>query len=89
MRPDITLLHAVAADRSGNTLMTYPLAGDAFGAWASKKGVIVSAEKIVSTATIRTYSHLVRVPSYMVLAVCEVPFGSHPAGVTQPRVARI
>ena len=81
LRPDITLLHAVAADRSGNALMTYPLGGDAVGAWASK-GVIVSAEKIVSTETIRTYSHLVRVPSYMVLAVCEVPFGSHPAGMT-------
>ena len=82
LRPDITLLHAVAADRCGNTIMTYPLAGDAFGAWASKKGVIVSAEKIVSTATIRQYSHLVRVPSYMVLAVCEAPFGSHPTGMT-------
>lgn len=82
LRPDVTLLHAVAADRCGNTLMTYPLGGDAYGAWASK-GVIVSAEKIVSTETIRQYSHLVRVPSYMVLAVCEAPYGSHPSGMTR------
>ena len=82
LRPDITLLHGVAADRCGNTIMTYPLGGDAFGAWAAKDGVIVSAEKIVSTEYIRRHSHLVRVPSYLVLAVCEAPYGGHPGGMT-------
>ncbi|MBN1656491.1 MAG: hypothetical protein JXA30_22160 [Deltaproteobacteria bacterium] len=82
LRPDITLIHGAVADRSGNTVLTYPLVGDAFGAWAAKKGVIVSVDKIVSTETIRRYSHLVRIPSYMVLAVCEAPFGIHPGGVT-------
>jgi acyl CoA:acetate/3-ketoacid CoA transferase alpha subunit/acyl CoA:acetate/3-ketoacid CoA transferase beta subunit len=82
LRPDITLLHGVAADRSGNTIMTYPLGGDAFGAWASQKGVIVSTERIVSTEYIRKHAHLVRVPSCQVLAVCETPYGAHPAGMT-------
>jgi acyl CoA:acetate/3-ketoacid CoA transferase beta subunit len=82
LRPDITLLHGVAADRCGNTIMTYPLGGDAFGAWASKEGVIVSAEKIVPTEVIRRHAHLVRVPSYLVLAVCEAPYGAHPGGMT-------
>jgi acyl CoA:acetate/3-ketoacid CoA transferase alpha subunit/acyl CoA:acetate/3-ketoacid CoA transferase beta subunit len=82
LRPDITLLHGVAADRSGNTIMTYPLGADAFGAWASQKGVIVSVEKIVPTEYIRRHAHLVRVPSYKVLAVCETPYGSHPSGMT-------
>ena len=82
LRPDITLLHGVAADRSGNTIMTYPLSADAFGAWASQKGVIVSVEKIVSTDYIRKHAHLVRVPSYKVLAVCETPYGAHPSGMT-------
>ncbi|HXZ94629.1 MAG TPA: CoA-transferase [Dehalococcoidia bacterium] len=81
LRPDIALVHGAAADRCGNTIITYPLAADVFGAWGAKQGVIVSAEKIVSTEYIRSHSHLVRIPSYMVKAVCEVPYGAHPAGM--------
>ena len=81
LRPDIALVHGTAADRCGNTIITYPLAADAFGAWAAQQGVIVSAEKIVPTEYIRRHSHLVRIPSYMVKAVCEVPYGAHPAGM--------
>ncbi len=83
MRPDIALVHGAVADRSGNTILTYPLAGDAYGAWAAKKGVIVSVDKIVSTEYIRKHAHLVRIPAYSVLAVCEAPFGDHPLGVMQ------
>ena len=82
LNPDITLIHGVAADRCGNTILTYPLGGDAFGAWGAKSGVIVSAERIVPTEYIRRHSHLVRVPSYLVRAVCEVPYGAHPGGMT-------
>jgi acyl CoA:acetate/3-ketoacid CoA transferase alpha subunit/acyl CoA:acetate/3-ketoacid CoA transferase beta subunit len=81
LRPDIALVHGAAADRCGNTIITYPLAADVFGAWAAKQGVVVSAERIVSTEYIRNHSHLVRIPSYMVKAVCEVPYGAHPAGM--------
>ncbi|MGB5924593.1 MAG: CoA-transferase [Dehalococcoidia bacterium] len=81
LRPDIALVHGAAADRCGNTIITYPLAADVFGAWGAKYGVVVSAEKIVSTEYIRSHSHLVRIPSYMVKAVCEVPYGAHPAGM--------
>jgi len=81
LRPDIVLVHGAAADRCGNTIITYPLGADVFGAWGAKQGVIVSAEKIVSTEYIRRHSHLVRIPSYMVKAVCEVPYGAHPAGM--------
>ncbi len=83
LNPDITLVHGAVADRSGNTILTYPLAGDAFGAWAAKKGVIVSVDKIVSTRFIRQHAHMVRVPAYKVLAVCEAPYGAHPGGVMQ------
>jgi acyl CoA:acetate/3-ketoacid CoA transferase alpha subunit/acyl CoA:acetate/3-ketoacid CoA transferase beta subunit len=81
LRPDIALVHGAAADRCGNTIITYPLGADVFGAWGAKQGVIVSAEKIVSTEYIRRHSHLGRIPSYMVKAVCEVPYGAHPAGM--------
>jgi len=82
LRPDIALVHGVAADRCGNLIMTYPLGPDVFGAWGAKNGVIVSAEKIVPTEYIRNHSHLVRIPSYMVKAVCEMPFGAHPGGMS-------
>jgi acyl CoA:acetate/3-ketoacid CoA transferase alpha subunit len=82
LRPDIALVHGVAADRCGNLIMTYPLGADVFGAWGAKNGVVVSAEKIVPTEYIRRHSHLVRIPSYMVKAVCEVPYGAHPGGMT-------
>jgi acyl CoA:acetate/3-ketoacid CoA transferase alpha subunit len=82
LRPDIAMIHGAAADRSGNLILTYPLSGDVFGAWGSKNGVIVSAEKIVPTEYIREHSHLVRIPSYMVKAVCEVPYGAHPGGMS-------
>ena len=81
LRPDIALVHGAAADRCGNTIITYPLGADVFGAWGAKHGVIVSAEKIVPTEYIRSHSHLVRIPSYMVKAVCEAPYGAHPAGM--------
>ena len=81
LRPDIALVHGAAADRCGNTILTYPLGIDVFGAWGAKYGAIVSAEKIVPTEYIRNHSHLVRIPSYMVKAVCEAPYGAHPAGM--------
>jgi acyl CoA:acetate/3-ketoacid CoA transferase alpha subunit/acyl CoA:acetate/3-ketoacid CoA transferase beta subunit len=81
LRADVALVHGAAADRCGNTIITYPLGADVFGAWGAKQGVIVSAEKIVTTEYIRNHSHLVRIPSYMVKAVCEVPYGAHPAGM--------
>jgi len=82
LRPDIALIHGTVADRCGNLILTYPLSGDVFGAWGAKDGVIVSAEKIVPTEYIRRHAHLVRIPSYMVKAVCEVPYGAHPGGMT-------
>jgi hypothetical protein len=49
---------------------------------ASKGGVIVTVEKIVSTDFLRAHAGYVRLPGYRVLAVCEVPFGGHPSGMT-------
>ncbi len=81
LRPDVTFVHGLAADRSGNTILPYPLSIDAFGAWAAREAVIVSVEHVVPTDYIRSHAHLVRVPSYMVKSVCEVPWGAHPGGL--------
>jgi len=82
LRPDLAFLHAPAADAAGNVLLTPPLGEDACGALAASGGVIVTVEKVVSTEFVRRYSHLAKVPSYMVRAVCPVPMGAHPGGVS-------
>jgi acyl CoA:acetate/3-ketoacid CoA transferase beta subunit/acyl CoA:acetate/3-ketoacid CoA transferase alpha subunit len=88
-RPDISVVHAIAADRSGNTIVTPPYGEDVFGALASKDGVIVTCEQVVAPELIRRYSHLVKVPASRVLAVCEVPFGAHPGGVSNQGIKEL
>jgi hypothetical protein len=50
-----------------------------WGALAARRGVIVTAERVVDD--VRNWSHLVRVPAHRVLAVVECPFGAHPGGL--------
>src|ERR1035437_4585784 len=81
LNPDISIVHGVAADREGNTILTAPYSESLWGAKASLGGVLVTVEKIVSTDFIRRYSHLVKIPAYMVKSVSLAPFGAHPGGV--------
>jgi len=80
--PDISITHGWAADRYGNTLLLPPYADNMYGCMASKNGTIITVEKIVSTDYIRQYSHLMKLPGDYVAAVCEVPFGAHPSGLS-------
>ena len=80
LHPDLTLTHGYAADSDGNTILPIPLAGNSFGALASKEGAIVTVEKIVSSDIIRSHSQMTRIPAHAVRAVCETPFGAHPLG---------
>ncbi|MFJ8207354.1 CoA-transferase [Micromonospora chalcea] len=84
LRPDVVLLHGVAADRAGNVVLSAPYGEGAWGALAARRGAIASVERIVDTETIREHAALVRVPAHAVLAVCEVPLGSHPYGLFNP-----
>ena len=81
LNPDISIIHGVAADRAGNTILTPPYSEGLWGAKASRGGVVVTVEKLVSTDFIREHAHLVKLPSYMVNSVSVVPFGAHPGGV--------
>jgi len=81
LNPDITLLHGHAADKFGNTIVMPPRGEDIYGVFASRKGAIVTVEKIVSTDFIRQNSHLVRLPGSFVKSVSEVPMGAHPSGL--------
>ncbi|MDP7470252.1 MAG: CoA-transferase [Dehalococcoidia bacterium] len=80
LNPDIALVHGCVADPFGNTILATPGEDPYWGPWASG-GVIVTVEKIVSPDFIREHATQVRIPGYMVKAVCEVPFGAHPAGL--------
>jgi len=81
-RPDWALVHGAAADPAGNVLLPPPYGDEVYGAWAAREGVIATVDRIVSTEFVRRYSHICRVPAFLVQAVCEVPFGAHPGGVS-------
>ena len=89
LNPDLSFYHGLAADSQGNTLFAPPYAENLYGALASKRGVIVTVEKIVSTDFLRAHSGHVRLPGYRVLSVSEVPFGGHPSGCNVHGVAGI
>jgi acyl CoA:acetate/3-ketoacid CoA transferase alpha subunit/acyl CoA:acetate/3-ketoacid CoA transferase beta subunit len=79
LAPDVTLLHAPVADRAGNVALHPPLLEGVWGALASRRGVIVTVERVVDD--LRRWSHLVRIPAHKVLAVCEAELGAHPGGL--------
>jgi acyl CoA:acetate/3-ketoacid CoA transferase alpha subunit/acyl CoA:acetate/3-ketoacid CoA transferase beta subunit len=79
-QPDVALAHVWAADPAGNALVYPPFAENVYGLLAAKRGVILSAEKIVTTDFLRRHADHVRIPGEAVTAVCEAPYGSHPVG---------
>lgn len=83
LNPDLAIVHALVADRYGNTIMSvYPKSS--YGGWgprASKNGVVVTVEKLVSTDFIRKHAALVTLPGYVVNSVSVTPFGAHPEGL--------
>lgn len=82
LRPDITFLHGWAADPAGNVVCAPPYAEGPTSARGAKEGAIVTVERVVDAEFIRRYSHFVKVPSYLVKAICPAPMGSHPAGMS-------
>lgn len=85
LHPDVALVHGWAADRNGNLILAPPiLSGEGeWGAFGSKKGVVATVEKIVSTEFIRKHSSLVNIPGYFVKSVSVVAFGAHPLGLAK------
>ena len=81
LTPDLSFVHALCADRSGNALLAPPLGEGVWGALAAREGVVVTAERIVDTEELRRWSHLTGIPATTVRSVSEVPFGAHPTGL--------
>jgi acyl CoA:acetate/3-ketoacid CoA transferase alpha subunit/acyl CoA:acetate/3-ketoacid CoA transferase beta subunit len=80
--PDVTLVHAAVADEAGNVALSEPLLEGAWGAWAARRGVIATVERVVGS--LDGLGHRVKIPAHRVLAVVEAPFGAHPGGLYAP-----
>jgi len=78
--PDISFIHAWAADPEGNALTFPPYSENIYGALAAREGVILTADHIVDAEFIRKHANLGRIPGQIVRSVSHAPFGSHPAG---------
>ena len=79
--PEITVIHAIAADERGNVVVPprrlLPQSLDLTMARAART-VIVTVEQIVSREYIRQHARWVELPSYCVSHVVEAPWGAHP-----------
>jgi len=73
----VGLIHVHRADPCGNAQID-GISGFAFEMARACKRLIVSAEEIVDTETIRRRPDRTTIPYYLVDAVVEAPFGSHP-----------
>jgi acyl CoA:acetate/3-ketoacid CoA transferase beta subunit/acyl CoA:acetate/3-ketoacid CoA transferase alpha subunit len=82
--PDVALVHAPLADRSGNVALSPPLLEGVWGVLAARRGAVVTVERIVDD--IRPWSHLVKIPAHRVLSLSEVTLGAHPGGLYAPHL---
>ncbi len=80
--PDVALVHAAAADPAGNLVLSEPLLDGVWGAWAARRGVVATVERVVED--VEGLGHRVKIPAHLVLAVVETPYGAHPGGCYAP-----
>ncbi len=78
IRPDVTVVHAQRADRSGNAQVWGLLGVQKEAAFASKR-VIVVAEELVEESVIRADPNRTLIPGSIVSAVVAEPWGAHPS----------
>ncbi|MFW6449256.1 MAG: CoA transferase subunit A [Halobacteriota archaeon] len=75
--PDVAAIHVPKADRYGNAVIDGIAVEDPQLAGAAKR-LIVTAEEIVDTEEIRAEPDATDIPFFLVDAVVEAPYGSHP-----------
>lgn len=76
--PDVAMLHVPRCDRYGNAQIDGIPVEDLELARASRR-VLLTTEEIVDETFIRSDPRRTDIPFYHVDAVCEVPYGAHPA----------
>lgn len=74
---DVGIIHVHRADEYGNCQID-GISGFAFETARASRRLIVSTEEIIPTDEIRKYPEKTIIPWYLVDAVVEAPFGSHP-----------
>ena len=74
---DVGLIHVHRADKFGNAQID-GITGFAAELARASKTLIISAEEIVPTEDFRCHPDRTLIPCYLVDAVVEAPFGSHP-----------
>ncbi|MFH1033496.1 MAG: CoA-transferase [Pseudomonadota bacterium] len=80
LNPDLTILHVQRADRAGNC-QSWGAAGFSRQAALAARSVLITCEEIVDSQVIRAAPDRTLIPGLAVSAVCEVPWGAHPAPV--------
>lgn len=78
VNPDVTIVHAQRADRSGNTQMWGLTGIQAEAVFAAKKAIIV-VEEVVDDDVIRADPNRTVIPALAVDAVVECPGATHPS----------
>ncbi|MBD9374163.1 CoA transferase subunit A [Rhizobium sp. ARZ01] len=77
IRPDVTIIHALKADRKGNVLLEGIVGVQKEAVLAAKRS-IVTVEEIVDDLNPPSPNSVV-LPTWTITAVCEVPGGAFPA----------
>lgn len=75
--PDVAIIHVHAADIYGNCRIFGPVVNDDAICVAARK-VIITCESLACTDDIVSNPGYVKIPHYVVDAVCEVPYGAWP-----------
>ncbi|MDW7709897.1 MAG: CoA-transferase [Deferrisomatales bacterium] len=78
IEPDVAILHVQRADAKGNAHVWGNLGVTQEAAFAARK-VIVVAEEIVPPSVIASDPNRTLIPGFLVSAVAEAPWGSHPS----------
>ncbi len=79
--PDWVFVHAIATDEEGNLLLPPPRGEDPLLAFSAKKGVLATADYLISREEMQKYPAFVGIPSDYVRGVSICNFGSHPGGI--------
>ena len=78
--PDFAFIHVHRCDRYGNAQIDGTIIEDRELALAAKR-LIITTEKVIDEEEIRRAPDRTVIPFFVVDAVCEVPYGSHPGNM--------
>ncbi|MFT4978744.1 MAG: acyl CoA:acetate/3-ketoacid CoA transferase alpha subunit/acyl CoA:acetate [Myxococcota bacterium] len=78
MRPDVTFLHGLVADRDGNVLFSAPRCEGSWAALGAREGAIVTVERIVEGDLCERFPESIALPAHRIRAICVAPRGASP-----------